>query len=57
MPSTPLLIGGLSGAALAPFLVWLTSLFGAEMPAEAASSAGGLLVVLIAYFVPGGRHP
>ena len=49
-------VGGISGAGLAPLIVWILGQFGLEMDPQTAAVAGGLLGALastiIAYFVP-----
>jgi hypothetical protein len=55
MPSNSTTVGTVGGAGLAPLIVWLISLFGADVPPEAAASVGALVGNLIGYFFEGGR--
>jgi hypothetical protein len=56
MPSNSTTIGTVGGAGLAPLIVWLIGLLGAEMPAEAAAGVGSVIGNLIGYFFKGGRQ-
>lgn len=49
-------VGGVSGAGLAPLIVWMFVQFGVEMPSEVAAILGGLVVAagtfLIGWLIP-----
>lgn len=47
--------GGLSGAVLAPLIVWILDQFGIEMDGEVAAVAGGLIVAVVTFVVAWGK--